>query len=289
MVKTLQNRNTGDFLFVWRMLEKLPTAVRKLTLLYLPWDHLWMFWKHFSTSFFRDVYFSQYEIKAELANGDRLMRQCEEGEVFPNLTSLSFYCMYISYSLIVSTFNRAFPLLRELTIINLTHEFQALPLIHPKIEVVDLTTAVCQPRLKYILEVDWSLKLPSLKLMYLSHIMWGNVALCNSSGLPLIRLGNGVRKIGIIHIGILTEGWSIFDIGLLPSHPYCRMLFLAAKSYTNFDDMLTIRDKFPELSEVYIYTSSLLDEEVIQKVSVSVEYCHVRDLRELQYRICSMV
>merc|ERR1712060_171034 len=153
-------------------------------------------------------------------------------------------------------------------------------------EVVDLSTAVCQPRLKYILEVDWSGNLPNLKLLHLGHMMLGNVALCHSYGLPLIRLWKGARKFCIIHIGMLSEGSSNLDISLLPAHMFCRVLCLAAKSYTNFDKMLRIRDKFPQLSQVYIFTSTFIDEEMIDKVGLVVGFCEVRHLQQLKDRIC---
>jgi len=40
----LQGKERVNFLCLWRMFKKLPTALRKLTLLYLSEDYLWMFW-----------------------------------------------------------------------------------------------------------------------------------------------------------------------------------------------------------------------------------------------------
>merc|ERR1719192_1449411 len=77
-----------DFLSVWSVLQELPYAIRKLTLLLLPEDYLLMFWRYFSQPLYCDVYFSQYEIKSCIC-GKRVIRESRKGRAFKNLTSLS--------------------------------------------------------------------------------------------------------------------------------------------------------------------------------------------------------
>jgi len=275
--KHLQGEVREDFLYIWQMLGKLPTPVKKFLLLYLPEDYLWTFWQHFSGSFYRDTYFSQYEIKTNF--GERVIEQTEKGNVFMNLKYLS---LSYKHSFCVCTFNRAFPVLKKLSLSEVRNAKPMLRMTHPALEVIRLRN-VRSPKLSSVLGLNWLVNFPKLKLLENNLVSCNNyVTLCRSSGLPLMKPERGTNAFCIIHLETLTDGSGSLDISLLPEGPDCLVIFLAAKRFTNIEKMLKIQDKFPVLQQVRIYTTSILDEELIHKVSRAIGSCLVGDLRQLK-------
>jgi len=266
-----------EFLLIWRMLGKCPTQLKKCLLLYLTEDYLWMFWHHFTEPIYRDAYFSQYEIKTNA--GERVIDQSEKGNVFINLKSLSFRS---KLSFCDSTFNMAFPVLKKLSLWEVPNAKPMLRMTHPMLEVIRLRN-VRRPKLASAIGMNWLVNFPKLQLLENNLIACKNyVALCQSSGLPLMKPGKGITAFCIIHIATLSKRSCSLDISLLPEGPDCKVIFLAAKRFTNVEKMLKIRDKFPVLQQARIYTSSILDEEFIAKVSLAVGSCIVGDLRQLK-------
>jgi len=265
-----------DFLSVWSMFQKLPSPLIKLTLLYLSEDYLWTFWHKFDKSLYRDVYFSQYEI--ESSSGLRIMEQSRRGNIFPNLTCLS---LSLTRSFCVSNCKRTFPVLKQLSLLKLLNAYPLRRMIHPTLEVIRLQH-VSSSMLGWVLDVDWCVNCPKLTL--LENNMWGkSIAVCRSDGLPLMRPEKGTKEFYILHIDILTNGSSSLDLSLLPEGPECEDLILAAKSFSNIEKMLQIREKFPALTQVVIYTSSILERDLIDKITVACGSSLVLDLIQLKH------
>jgi len=277
--KCLRDIKGDEFLSVWRMLEKMPTSLKKLTLLWLPEDYLWMFMHNFSQSFYQDIYYRQYEIKSSY--GERVMEEGRKGHVFMNLTSLSL-CFKGLFR--VCTFNKAFPALQSLSFFNVLSVHQMLQIIHPTLKVIRLINA-CSPRIIHVLQVNWHTQCPRLKLLENHVTEWKNyVNLCQSSGMTLMKPEKEVKEFCIVHFDMLTERSGSFDMSLLPEGPHCEVLVLAAKNFINIEEMLTIGDKFPVLKQLAIYTSSILDKDFVQKVSADHRICFlVSDLRKFRH------
>jgi len=274
----LQCKESVNFLLLWSMFKKLPSPLRKLTLLYLSEDYLWMFWYKFQKSLYRDAYFSQYEIKS--SSGERIMEQSRKGNIFTNLTCLS---LSLKNSFCVSNCKRTFPVLKQLSLCKLLNAEPLLGMIHPTLEVIRLRN-VRSPMLVNVLDVDWCVNCPKLALLENNVVVWGNfVALCRSDGLPLMRPEKGTKEFCIVHFDMLTNGSGSLDLSLLPDGPECEGLVLAAKSFSNIENMLNIREKFPVLTQVGIYTSSILEKELIDKITAAIGSCLVRDLKQLKY------
>jgi len=197
-----------------------------------------------------------------------------------NLTCL---CLNSKSSFCVCNCKTTFPVLKELSLIKLLDAEPLLGIAHPTLEVIRLRN-VRSPRLVNVLDVDWCVNCPKLTLLENNVVMWGNfVALCRSSGLPLMKPEKGTKQFCIVHFDMLTNGSGSLDISLLPESPDCEGLVLAAKSFSNIQKMFKIREKFPVLTQIGIYTSSILEEELIEKVTVAIGSCIVRDLRQLNH------
>jgi len=260
------------------MFGKWPNPLKKCLLLYLSEDYLWMFWRHFSESLYMDAYFSQHEIKTN--SGERVIEQSEKGNVFMNLTSLN---LRSKLSIRVCNFSRAFPILKTLSLSEVLNVESMLTMTHSTLEVIRLRN-VRNPNLGNALKRNWVVNFPNLKLLENNLIWWYKYgSLCRSSGLPLMKPERRTKCFYVIHLETITEGSGSLDISLLPKCPQCLVLVLAAKSFTNLEKMQKIRDKFPALEQVRMYTSSILDEELIRLVSVSVGRCLVGDLRQLKH------
>lgn len=262
-MKHSQDQETEDFLLIWRELEKWPATLKKLMLLYLPEDYLWMFWHYFSKSLWRDAYFSQYEIKT--TSGERVIEQSQKGNVFVNLTSLSLYSEVLNPKLCVRTFNMAFPVLRKLSLFKKQNEELLLKLTHPMLEVIRLHNLMLHYN-------DWLVNFPKLQLLEM-YIDWSNqyiARLYGLSGLSLMKAEIRAQRVWIENRGSCT-----LDISLLPKCPDCELLILCAKRITNIEKMLHMRDKYPVLQSVALKTSMILDQEFIDQVSEAIGECSV--------------
>jgi len=270
--KHLQSKRREDFLLVWRLIGKWPIDLKKILLLYLPEDYLWMFWHHFSKPLYRDAYFSQYEIKTN--SGQRVIDLMRKGNVFRNLTSLS---LSSKFSCVGCPFNISFPVLKTICLSQVENAEPMLRMTYPTLEVIRLRN-VQRPNLNIVSKINWSVNFPKLKLLENNLIdsAWYS-GLCRSSGLPLMKPEEGTQGMFIIHLDTY-KGSGILDISLLPEALDCKEITLVGKRVTNIEKMLNIRDKFPVLNQVRIHTASIIDEELIHKVSQAIGSCSVSGL-----------
>jgi len=276
----LQDKGREDFLWVWRMLGKWPIHLKKTLLLYLSEDYLWMFWQNFSKPLYRDAYFSQYEIKT--SSGERVIDQIKKGNVFMNLTSLS---LSSKFSFSSCPFNSAFPVLKALSVSEVYDAEPMLMMMYPTtLEVIRLKN-VLYPTINSVLEINWFVNFPKLQLLennIIDEEYSRYSGFCRSSGLPLMKPEKGAKHLFIMHLDTFTEGTGSLDISLLPKALDCEEIALVGKRLTNIGKMLKIRDKFPVLKQVTIYTNSKLDEELIHDVSQAIGNCLVADLSQLK-------
>jgi len=255
------------------VIGKWPIDLKKILLLYLPEDYLWMFWHHFSKPLYREAYFSQYEIKTN--SGQRVINQMRKGSVFRNLASLS---LSTKFSCIGCPFNIAFPVLKTISLSQVENAEPMLRMTYPTLEVIRLRN-VHRPNINIVFKINWSVNFPKLKLLennLIDSALYNG--LCRSSGLPLMRPEKGTKGMFIIHLDTYTEGSGCLDISLLPEAVDCKEIILVGKRVTNIEKMLNIRDKFPVLNQVRIYTASIIDEELIHKVSQAIGSCSVSGL-----------
>jgi len=132
-------------------------------------------------------------------------------------------------------------------------------------------------------------KCRKLRLVELSYAR-EKIAFCLSSGLLSIRPRKSDSEISIVHFDIFSNRLGTLDISLLPRIQQCTMLVLAAKDFSNMDELWTIRDKFPYLRELNIYTASDTVEGFVQEAARSADYvCRIASLLKFKDMISDTV
>jgi len=269
-----------ELLHVWHILCKLPVAIKALTLLYLPENYLWMLWHHFPKHpTYEDAYFLQFNINSQY--GERVIEEARKGRVFRNMVSLN---LPFKSSFTAVVFNKTFPQLRILSL-DVSDAQPMLGIEHKTLSILRIRNAR-SPKLVKVLEIDWHISCPSLRLLENNVSMWGNlVAICQSSGLASVKPVKRTEQMCIVHFDTLTERIATLDISSLPESPNCSVLVLAAKQLRNLEQLLKIRSKFPKISYIRVYTSSIHDRQLISKIreKVGIKLFSVEGMNRLRH------